>query len=114
MRLRAVIAHEHAELSRAMIAKYFNEASGRFIEALTAELSHLSSEDVFWRFHFLLGAQYFTLANPGRIQALSDGRCDPADAEQAIAELVAFAAAGFRAPSRNRTTSRPAPLLEAS
>ena len=114
MRLRAVVAHEHAELSRALIAKYFNEVSGRFIEALTAELSHLSPEDVFWRFHFLLGAQYFTLANPGRIQALSEGRCDPSDAEQAISELVTFTAAGFRAPSRDRAISRSATLLEAS
>lgn len=111
MRLRAVIAHEHAELSRTMIAKYFNDVSGRFIQALLAELSHLQPEDVFWRFHFLLGAQYFTLANPGRIQALSDDRCDPSDAERAISEMIAFAAAGFRATSRDR---RAATLLKAS
>jgi hypothetical protein len=47
--------------------------------------------------HFLLGAQYYTLANPGRIQVISGNVCDPSDAERAIRELVVFAAAGFRA-----------------
>jgi AcrR family transcriptional regulator len=98
MRLRAVIAQEQADLSKNLIAKYFNHVSGTFIGALMKELSHLSARDVFWRFHFLLGAQYFTLANPGRIQLLSEGRCDPSDVETALAELIAFAAAGFRAP----------------
>jgi AcrR family transcriptional regulator len=114
MRLRAVIAHEQAELSRMLIAKYFNDVSNRFIEALQAELSNLSDEDVFWRFHFLLGAQYFTLSNPGRIQVLSRNRCDPADAETAIAELVRFAAAGFRAVSRSNAVRQPPALVKAS
>jgi len=98
MRLRAALAHEQAELSRDLIAKYFNHVSGTFVGALMKELTHLSTRDIFWRFHFLLGAQYFTLANPGRIQMLSEGRCDPSDVETAVAELVAFTAAAFRAP----------------
>lgn len=98
MRLRAVLAHEQADLSRNLIAKYFNHVSGTFIGALLKELRHLSARDIFWRFHFLLGAQYFTLANPGRIQTLSEGRCDPSDVETALSELVHFTAAGFRAP----------------
>src|SRR5262249_28802181 len=89
MRLRATLAHEQAELSKNLIAKYFNHVSGTFIGALMKELAHLSSRDVFWRFHFLLGAQYFTLADPGRIQMLSEGRCDPSDVEAALSELIA-------------------------
>lgn len=99
MRLRAALAHEQADLSKDLIAKYFNHVSGTFIGALMKELDHLTARDVFWRFHFLLGAQYFTLANPGRIQMLSEGRCDPSDVERALSELIAFTAAGFRAPA---------------
>jgi AcrR family transcriptional regulator len=102
MRLRAMLAHEQAELSKNLIAKYFNHVSGTFIGALMKELGHLSARDVFWRFHFLLGAQYFTLANPGRIQMLSEGRCDPAEVEAALSELIAFTAAGFRTPPCDR------------
>lgn len=100
MQLRAVLAHEQADLSKNLIAKYFNHVSGTFIGALMKELGHLTVRDLFWRFHFLLGAQYYTLANPGRIQVLSEGRCDPSNIETALSELVAFTAAGFRAPPR--------------
>jgi AcrR family transcriptional regulator len=113
MRLRAVLAHEQAELSKNLIATHFNAVSGTFIDALVKELTHVSAVDVFWRFHFLLGAQYYTLANPGRIQTLSQGRCDPADVESALAELIAFAAASFRAPAcdRSRLVFAPASLM---
>lgn len=98
MRLRAILAHEQADLSKNLISKHFNHVSGTFIGALMKVLDHLPARGVYWRFHFLLGAQYFTLADPGRIQILSEGSCDPSDSETALAELVAFTAAGFRAP----------------
>src|ERR1700744_2133592 len=96
MRLRSVIAHEQAELSRNLIARHFNATSQRFLDAIAAATPHLSSGDVYWRFHFLLGAHYYTLSNPGRIQALSGDQCDPADLNAALAEMIPFAAAGFR------------------
>jgi AcrR family transcriptional regulator len=97
MRLRAAIANEQMDLSQQLVARYFNAVTAKFVSALAAELGHLPTEDFYWRFHFLLGAQYYTLANPGRIQAISNNACDPSDAERAVRELVAFAAAGFRA-----------------
>jgi AcrR family transcriptional regulator len=103
MRLRSVVAHEQAELSKSLIARHFNETSQRFIEVIARATPHLTPGDVYWRFHFLLGAHYYTLSNPGRIQALSGSQCDPADLEAALAEMVAFAAAGFRAPSCDRS-----------
>lgn len=99
MRLRSTIAHEHAELSQKLVARHFNDISGRFIKALRAELDFLSARDFFWRFHFLLGSQYYTAANPGRIQILSNGVCDPSNAAEAVDEMIRFAAAGFRAPA---------------
>jgi AcrR family transcriptional regulator len=103
MRLRSVIAHEQAELSRNLIARHFNATSQRFLDAIAAATPHLSSGDVYWRFHFLLGAHYYTLSNPGRIQALSGDQCDPADLNAALAEMIAFAAAGFRGPPCDRS-----------
>jgi AcrR family transcriptional regulator len=114
MRLRSVVAHEQAELSKNLIAKHFNNTSQRFIEAIAGATPHLSRNDVYWRFHFLLGAHYYTLSNPGRIQDLSAGRCDPADLEAALAEMVAFAAAGFRAPPCDRTRLSFAPEIARS
>ena len=103
MRLRSVIAHEQAELSRGLIARHFNASSRRFLDAIAAAMPHLSPGDVYWRFHFLLGAHYYTLSNPGRIQALSGDLCDPSDLTAALAEMIAFATAGFRAPPCDRS-----------
>jgi hypothetical protein len=69
-------------------------------------LPHLTREDVFWRFHFLLGGIYYTAVGPHRIRALSKGKCDPADYLAATEELVRFAAAGFRAPGKQPPRTR--------
>jgi AcrR family transcriptional regulator/transposase len=105
-RLRSAIAHENAELSQQLVSRHFNETSGHFIAALRRVLPHLPDQALLWRFHFLLGAQYYTLSNPGRIESLSAGSCDASDLQSALDEMVAFVAAGFRAPlpkPRNRT-----------
>jgi len=107
-RLRSVIAHENAELSQQLVSRHFNETSGHFIAALRKALPHLSHQALLWRFHFLLGAQYYTLSNPGRIESLSAGACDASDLQSALDELVAFVAVGFRAssPEGQRRTRR--------
>lgn len=98
-RLRAVLAHENHALARRLIEKHFDDTSRAFIAALHRCLPHLSLADVYWRFHFLLGALYYTTVNPDRIRQLSGGLCDPSDPDTAIATMVRFVAAGFRAPA---------------
>ena len=98
MRLRAVVAYEREQLARNLIAEHFNETSRRFIEALAKALPQIGLEELYFRFHFLLGAQYYTLLNPNRIYDLSGGLCDPADAEKALRHMVCLFAAGLRAP----------------
>jgi AcrR family transcriptional regulator len=96
-RLRAVLTHENNELAHQLISKYFDATSTLFVEALHRCVPHLSREDVLWRFHFLLSALYYTTVNPMRIQLLSGGKIDPTDQRTAVAEMVKFVAAGFRA-----------------
>lgn len=97
-RLRATLSVEHNELARALIARYFDETSERFVEALARALPRLSRAELFWRFHFLLGALYHTMINPRRIAHLSDRLCDADDVDAVLAQMVPFIAAGFRAP----------------
>ena len=47
----------------------------------------------------LLGALYYTMINPNRIDHLSNGLCDAGDVNAVMAQMVPFVAAGFRAPS---------------
>jgi hypothetical protein len=44
----------------------------------------------------MLGAMFYTMADAGRIQSLTDGRCDPGRVEDALQNIIPFLAAGFR------------------
>ena len=47
-----------------------------------------------------IGLRALTPHQPGRLEAISQGRCDPADMEAAIREIVPFLCAGLAAPAR--------------
>ncbi len=95
-RLRARLATEPEEFTRRILGDAFDASSRRYIAALKALLPELAEAELAWRFHFLLGTMVYTMADAGRIQALTSGACDPGDAEAALARLVPFLAAGFR------------------
>ena len=111
VKLRARLATEPEAFSRRILAKAFDESSSACIAALQAVLPALPPADLAWRFHFMLGTMFYTMANPGRIQSLTDGACNPGDSELALAHLVPFVAAGFRAepaakPRRTRRKTK--------
>lgn len=95
-RLRARLATEPEALSRKILSVAFDASSHRFIDAIAHALPKLPRAEVEWRFHFMLGAMYYTMANSGRIQALTGGRCDPGDVKRALRHMIPFLAAGFR------------------
>jgi AcrR family transcriptional regulator len=97
-KLRARLATEPEAFSRRILARAFDESGREYIAALQGLLPDLPKQDLAWRFHFLLGAMVYTMADPGRIQSLTDGLCNPADGEAALLRLVPFLAAGFRSP----------------
>lgn len=101
-RLRAILLAENSMLLEKLVAENFDETSRTFVKALCQCLPHLKRDDVFWRFHFLLGGIYYTALGPHRIYILSNGRCDPSDPDRTREELIRFAAAGFRAPARQK------------
>jgi AcrR family transcriptional regulator len=94
-RLRARLATEPEKLARKLLAKAFDQSSRRFIEAITKALPDLPRAEVEWRFHFMLGVMFYTMANSGRIQALTGGRCDPGNVALAIEHMIPYLAAGF-------------------
>jgi AcrR family transcriptional regulator len=114
LRLRAVLSHEHETLAADLISRHFNEVSRTFMRAIVDVLPQFTEEEVFWRFQFLLAAQYYTLSNPGRIVILSEGKCDPSDAEESLRHMVPFCAAVFRAPvpPRNALVFGPSAAIE--
>jgi AcrR family transcriptional regulator len=95
IRLRAVLSGESSELLEKLVAKNFDESSTAFVDALCDALPHRSRTEICWRFHFLLGAIYYTAAGPHRIYAFSKGKCDPSDREEVISALVPFMTQAF-------------------
>jgi len=113
VRLRAVLSGEDSELLEKLVAANFDQSSAAFISALSKCLPHLSRTEIYWRFLFLLGGLYYTVAGPHRIHAISKGVCDPADTERVIQELVPFMTRAFCGPmpasrrTRRRAAGKP-------
>ena len=97
-RLRGRMLAESSEQTRELYAIHFNDSSGRFLEALRRALPDLPAHDLHWRFHMMLGAMVYTLANPGRIQILTEGSCEPSEPDQALDYLVPMLAQMFCSP----------------
>jgi AcrR family transcriptional regulator len=112
IKLRARLATEPESVSRRILANAFDESSGDFLAALGRALPSLPQADLEWRFHFMLGTMFYTMADAGRIQSLTDGRCDPGRVEDALMHIIPFLAAGFRSapgslvPEKSRRRSK--------
>jgi AcrR family transcriptional regulator len=106
IRLRAILSAENSALLEQLVAENFDASSGMFVEALAKCLPGLSRDEIYWRFHFLLGTVYYTGAGPHRIRTLSGGRCDPSDPDATTKHLVPFLAAGFRAPGLRKGSKK--------
>jgi AcrR family transcriptional regulator len=103
VKLRARLATEPEQVSRRILSSAFDESSGEFLAALRRALPDLPGADLEWRFHFMLGTMFYTMADAGRIQSLTDGRCDPGRVEDALTHIIPFLAAGFRSKPDPKT-----------
>jgi AcrR family transcriptional regulator len=96
VKLRARLATEPETLSRKILSKAFDLSSREFLDAMAGALPQVPRAEIEWRFHFMLGAMFYTMANTGRIQALTKGRVDPGNVKRALHHMIPFLAAGFR------------------
>ena len=69
-----------------------------FTDAFVRALPETPLGELLWRVHFTIGVMAHTLAGGHYLQAMSRGLCDASDTEGLIERMVAFVAAGMRAP----------------
>jgi AcrR family transcriptional regulator len=96
-RIRTRLAAEKSARARNLPSRFFDDSSHRFLDALAEALPHLPTEELYWRFNIMLGAMYFTIANPARIEYLSKGLVDMSDEARKISYLVDFFGRAFSA-----------------
>lgn len=86
------------EVASRICADIYDETNALYVAALKRALPKLPAATVHWRYYFMMGAYVWTLMQPGRLEAISNGKCDPTDMEAAIGEIVPFLCAGLSAP----------------
>src|SRR5580704_10113012 len=97
-RLRARVSLEHSATTRHIVSRAFDQNDLRFIDELRAALPELKDEDLYWRFHFLVGAMIYTMSDSGQLEGLSGGKCSSSQTDLALSLMVKAFSAVFRSP----------------
>lgn len=85
------------EWGRSLMGLTFDSTVREFIQAVMTSLPGSAPEDILWGYNFLTGALTLSLAQTGRLDALSDGLCRSNDVTALQARLGPYVAAGLRA-----------------
>jgi hypothetical protein len=88
------------EWGRKLMGKTFDKVVLQFIQAVMDSLPGAAPADIFWGYNFLTGALTLSLAETGRLDALSDGLCRSNDVAALKARLGPYVAAGLRGLAR--------------
>jgi AcrR family transcriptional regulator len=84
------------ELTSAMLREEFGETLMRFEAALRKALPDLPVEQLYWRFHFAMGAMLHTISCGRMLDEYTEGLCTLDDPDDVTRRLVDFMAAGMR------------------
>lgn len=102
-RIIVQIASGADERSIQLTAENFNPIALEFIDALEAHVPGLGRENAVWAYMNAISIGLFMIARTGRVAQLSEGLCDEAETEKAIARVVRYLAAGTRALAASGT-----------
>ncbi len=98
MQMHARLFTDPDDTASMVRADIYDETNALYVAAIRRALPKIPAKTLYWRYYFMMGAYVWTLLQPGRLEAISQGRCDPADMEAAIREIVPFVCAGLAAP----------------
>jgi len=101
LRIAGQIASDPDDEVYKIFLLHFQEVFSGFKEVFTESLPYIEDEEIMWRMHFLMGAMIHTWTNHTGLERLSGGVCRLSDEEETINRLIAFCAAGLRAPTYN-------------
>ncbi len=82
---------------RIKILYMFEEVVRRFTEAIGDCLPNLNKNELFWRFHFMVGSMAFTMCSSDIVEAFPGSR-PRGDVDESVERLVRFVSGGLGAP----------------
>ncbi len=80
-----------------LMHRNFDPLVNRYMAALQQALPNATPEKLHWCYHYLSGALTLTMANTGRIDRLSEGRCHSDDFQTAYDLMIPFVTQGMLA-----------------
>jgi AcrR family transcriptional regulator len=98
-RLIAQIANSE-RWTQAVMHTQFDPVAEAFIKGVKRALPGADVRNIYWGFHFMVGAMTMTFAETGRIDTLSRGRCKSGALDKIYARMIPFLAAGFERLAR--------------
>lgn len=100
MRLLGLAYNQGQGHVRKFLKQEYGTIFNRYMALVTAASPELSSEDRFWRIHFMLGATVFTLSGADALMAMAQHEFNlSTDISQVFDKLIPFLGAGLQAPS---------------
>ncbi len=82
---------------KALLMRNFEYIVARFAAALSTVLPDHDRDELFWRFHFMVGSMAYTLGMGHLVKEYSQGMCSDDDPETVGERLVRFVCAGLAA-----------------
>jgi AcrR family transcriptional regulator len=93
-----------------LMTQHFDPFIRQFVAAMQEALPGCSARDLHWANHFFSGAITLSLAQTGRVERLSEGRCDSTHIDELYGRLLTLFSAGFRAlAATSSPTAEPTP-----
>jgi AcrR family transcriptional regulator len=86
---------EPAEMVQALSREHYEELGQRFMEVFARALPEVPQAELYWRFKLVVGVLTYILADTDRTGGYAQ---DLSDVDGTVRRLVAFLAAGLRAP----------------
>ena len=93
-RLIAQIANSE-RWTQAVMHTQFDPVAEAFIKGVKRALPGADVRNIYWGFHFMVGAMTMTFAETGRIDTLSRGSCKSRALDTIYKRMIPFLAAGF-------------------
>lgn len=99
LRLIGRIVNEPNPQTQQLLRTQHHKIREAYLAAMRRSVPHLPEADLQWRFEFVWGALAFVLCNPGKLETMTGGLCNPADTQTVLKQMIRFFAAGFQAPA---------------